>query len=257
MKKVILSFIIILVLIINIDVGEVSADSKSDAMGFDVDSTQYGTYRSYRVSSKYAYHNGVIIGYGELETAVYEDQLDSDYAIIIYHMTTEPIDARIDWLRDYNSYTDYAKINSDVDSGGVSFGYGYYASAADFEMKQPSPSPVANVSTYSVGIEIGKEPKVSATVPIEDSELEIDTNHSSSSEIFEVVYEYSCTNLGFDCSYRNDETYNKATFIIDMSGATMNSRRMAYNRTDFTMKFKDYDWLFGSHTISDYTAVYY
>lgn len=213
-RKVLMVTILMFVLLFNVGYGNVAADSTAGSMGFDVDETQYGDYKSYKQAEAWAYQDGKIVGYGILRTAVYEDKLDSTYAIVIYHMTTEPINVRINWLQTYNSYTDDAKIYSDVDSGGISYGYGYYASSAGFEMLQPSPSPSPSMTAYTVGIEIANEPKVSASVTVEDNELEIDTNHSTSNDIFEVVYEYSCSSLGFDCSYRNDETYNKATFMM-------------------------------------------
>ncbi len=240
MKKVLLFMLLSLITMINVDAvnGVNASDSRAIAMGYDIDDQQYGTVMAYDAVDSFAYWDGKSIGYAEIEQAVYEDQTDSDYNLVIYYVTVKSYDRDIGFLDRYYGATDYVTIESDVDDAFVNYGYGYYASANGYEMKQPSPQPIAKVEEYTIGIDIGQETKVSGSVPIEIKELEVETYHDSAYEIFNVGYDYSC-NL-FDCSYMNKETYQKATFLVDKTDVTPNSYRASFiNNTTMTVTFRD------------------
>ena len=192
MKKIILLFIFSVALISDINFTDVNADAKADSMGFDVDSTKYGSYKVYDTEEHYFWAEGVIVGYGELQSAVYEDQMDDNYVVVIHYLTVEPIDSRIDLVANYNSNVSYAEITSDIDNAFLNLGYGYYAEAVGYDMRQPSPEPEPSSTTYTASVEIGDDTKVSGSVDFDANELRIRTYHSSSQEIFNVRYSYSC-----------------------------------------------------------------
>ncbi|MBU1141011.1 MAG: hypothetical protein KKG64_00655 [Firmicutes bacterium] len=82
-------------------------------------------------------------------------------------------------------------------------------------MEQPSPMEAPSTTTYTASIEISDVPKVSGSVTFEVSELNFSYGHQAYSEIFDITFLYQCN--GSDCSYRNGMTYNKGTFLVDLT----------------------------------------
>ena len=223
LKKFICFVFLLFLIFISFGKTAVNADSTSESMGFNVDELIYGAKKHYNYNESYVYNNKNIVGYSRLESAVYEDRRDSNFAVVIMYSTTQPRDYSYKcglfklFTCSVDAYVDYVKIYSDVDNTiyPVYHGVGYNSSG--FKMKQPSPQPIAKSTNYTLGFEYSTQPKVSAVVQIEDGELKVNTNHDSLKQYFEVNYIYSCTFLGLDCSYRNKETYNKAMFLVDKS----------------------------------------
>ena len=237
MKKILFIFILLTCLFLDLEFADVNADGKSDSMGFAVDYSRYGGYKSYDIEDMYYTAEGVTVGYAEFQSAVYEDINDEDYVVVIYYLTIEPYDTKIGAFSTYKAHTQYATIESDVDGAFENFGYGYYASSSSYEMRNPSPSPVSGVTSYSASISVGSSVSVSGSVSVEKNELIIDTDHSSSNDDFSVEYDYRCILFGADCSYSRAETYQKATFMIDKSAVSTTTYRRFINEAFFNIRF--------------------
>ncbi len=226
MKKVVILFVLLILAIINFDFVNVKADSIATGLGFSVDSVQYGNAKHYRFTEKYSYivKNGksYIYGWSKIKAAVYEDQTDNDWALVIMQTSVTPLDVKIpvgifNILLNHDSSTGNQNLFSDIDNGMVNFGYGAYITSFGSYMEQPSPRATPDTITYTASIEISKEIKASGSVSFDANELNLYYSHLFSSQVFEVDYEYSCA--FFDCSYSNDSTYNKGTYLVDMTYA--------------------------------------
>jgi hypothetical protein len=224
MKKFVLFILFSLLVVCKFDFGYVNADSTSDGMGFQVDTTRYGTNMDTDSIESYTYYynyKGVpyVIGYSRIKTAVYSDQTDPDWASVIIQTTTNPIDVWVSGWFGIKSYFDSVtvtqRIYSDIDDGFKNYGYGAYTTATGFEMEQPSPMEEPSTTTYTAGIEISDVVKISGSVTFDISELYLTFNHRADLEKFDTTYNYQCS--GNDCSYMNGLTYNKATFLVDMN----------------------------------------
>lgn len=238
MKKIIIFGCYVLFFVISLNMNNISADSKATSMGFTVDNATYGSYLDYDIDTVNVYHNSTIIGYAELETAVYRDQTDSNYGLVINYVTAEPKPTS-NWFYKFDSQTSSITITSDVDGSSEVYGYGYYASSANFEMKQPQPQPVADVSSYKVGLSYNGTWTVEGEVEVEESELEVFTSHSSSNDIFSANYRYYCIGAYTDCSYRKAETYQKGMYLIDWTASPPTTYKRFINETNMSVIFAD------------------
>ena len=252
MKKAIVLIVLVFLAIIDFDFIDVRADSTATGMGFSVDSVQYGNAKDYRYSSSYLYivKNDVsyIYGWSKVKAAVYEDQTDNDWALVIMQTSVEPKDVKIPkgifnilvlndvTVRNQNLY-------SDIDDAFVNFGYGAYITSAGSYMEQPSPRDIPSTVTYTAQIELSETIKASGSVTFDDNELDLEFSHSFSSQVFEVDYVYTCN--WWDCSYMNASTYNKGTYLVDMTNANSSTGGTFVNKIYMTTKF----WV-GNNTIS-------
>ena len=240
--------ILILVLLFSISFAyiglKVYADSTAIGLGFSVDSTQYGSAKDYKFSASYSYivKNGksYTIGYSKIKSAAYQDVTDVNWALVILQSTADPKDVKIpsgiiNILFTYDGVTHSQEIYSDIDNCSVTFGYGAYITSANFLMEQPSPRDEPSTTLYTASIEVSEETKVSGSITFEDSEFDLDFNHSASSSIFSVDYLYSASL--FDTSYMNTMTYNKGTFLIDMSTPNSTNAGIFVNIAKLTTQF--------------------
>jgi len=219
-KKIILVTIMgLLLAIASTNISQaVHADARSDAMGFAIDSETYGVNMDYIYTTAYARFNSKIIGFIKYQTAVYEDQADDEFNLVIMHTTSEPKESVYKcglfnlFTCTYDGAVDSVDVHSDIDSGYYPVYSGVYYSSTGFIMHNPKPEPVADVTEYTLSYVYGANPTVSASVTINVSELEIFTQHSSSNQYFEVNYQYYCVE---SCTYIFDETYNKAMFMVE------------------------------------------
>jgi len=252
MKKIIVLFVLILLAVIEFDFVNVRADSTAIGLGFSVDSTQYGNAKDYRYSSSnhYIVKDGVsyMYGWSRLKAAVYEDQTDSNWALVIMQTSVEPKDVKIPkgifnilvlndvTVRNQNLY-------SDIDNAFVNFGYGAYITSSGALMEQPSPRETPDTVTYTVSVEVSEVIKASGSVSFDNNELDLAFTHLFSTQVFEVDYIYSC-NWG-DCSYMNASTYNKGAYLVDMTNANSSTAGTFVNKIYMTTTF----WV-GPNTIS-------
>ncbi|MBN2619365.1 MAG: hypothetical protein JXR64_13735 [Spirochaetales bacterium] len=245
LKKSVIFVLLFLFSIVNVR-QTVHADSTSIAMGFDVDSTQYGSVKDYRYTSAYSYHsvNGVqyAVGYQKLKSACYEDQSDSDWVLVIIQSTCEPKDTKIpsgifNIKTTWNSQADYQIIYSDIDNSSIGFGYGAYITSTNFLMEQPSPRDEPNTTVYTASIDVGKEVKASGQVTFEDNELDLYYYHSASDNIFNTKYKYSPSSFGFDTSYMNGLSYNIGAYLVDMSVGNSSNAGDFVNTVKLTTQF--------------------
>lgn len=255
MKKIIVFLILVILAFIDFDFLNVHADSTATGMGVSVDSVQYGNAKDYRYSSSYHYilKDGIsyIYGWPKLKAAVYEDQTDDNWALVIMQTSVEPKDVKIPkgifnilvqndvTVRNQNLY-------SDIDNSFVNFGYGAYITSAGSFMEQPSPRDIPSTITYTAQIEVSETVKASGSVTFEDNELDLEFSHSFSSQVFEVDYVYSC-NWG-DCSYMNASTYNKGTYLVDLTNANSSTAGIFVNKIYMTTTF----WVGPNNTVGDY-----
>lgn len=230
MKKITIFVLMTLILANFVDFGHANADSDSEAYGFFVDSDRYGTHKDLEIAEEYTIHNtkygDYIIGYSRLVVLVYEDQTDSDWASVVIQSTAYPKDVYMKGgLFGRLKFTDMTtlsqNIHSDVDSGFKNWGYSYYTDASLFEMEQPSPMLTISSTTYRASIEFSATPKIQGEVTFDIKELSLLYGHKPDTEIFDVTYKYSCNFL--DCSYRDGMTYNKATFLVNMTKNASNA----------------------------------
>lgn len=242
MKKAVIVFSLELVLFLC--VGVVNADSTATGMGFSVDEQLYGIKKCYRVSDTFSYvvKNGVsyAIGYSKMKSAVYQDQTDDDWALVIMQSTAEPLDVKIptgvfNIMCKYDSVTMIQDIYSDIDNSSISFGYGAYITSANFLMEQPSPRDEPDTAFYTASIEVGEEVKASGSVVFEDNELDLEFVHSSANNIFHARFLYGPVFL--DASYMNGLTYNKGAFLVDLSTPNSSNAGVFVNTATLTTTF--------------------
>ncbi len=233
----------------------VSADSTATAMGFTVDTNQYGTVKNYKYTSAYSYvvKNGInyAIGFSKIKGAVYEDCTNDDWALVILQSTAEPKDPRIPEglfkiKYQYDGVTRSQSMYSDIDNSSIAWGYSAFITSANYVMEQPSPRAEPNTVVYTASIEIGNETKVSGSVSFDDNELDLDFSHSASENVFDVDFLYSSNLL--DNSYMNDLTYNKGTFLVDMTTKNNSTAGVFVNTVQLTSTFYAFGWT--GYTIS-------
>ena len=246
MKKVMFLVILALFATINIDAQSVSAnDPQASIMGFDVDEDQYGQNKYFTYVESYAYYNSPYnnknyqVGFQRLRVAVFEDQYSDMMALVIVQGTVQPLDATVPhmnfgWDITYNSHAEYQRVYSDVDSFYNAY-YGIMNSSSGFVMDQASPREEISSTKYTAGIEVGPETKVSGSITFDSSEFYITNEHNAAYNIFDVKFNYKCD--WFDCSYKNSLTYNKATFLVEMSGGTTGRYYHFINELMLTTKF--------------------
>jgi hypothetical protein len=147
-------------------------------------------------------------------------------------------------------------MHSDITDGFVNYGYGYYITATGNQMEQPSPMETPTTTTYTASIEIGETPKVSGSVTFEISELNFNYGHQAYSEIFDITFLYQCN--GIDCSYRNGMTYDKGTFLVDMTNNTSTAGSFVNNTYVYT-RFSSSSamWTNYLYSTSYYTYIFY
>mgnify|MGYP001035983550 CR=1 FL=1 len=251
MKKIVIFAVLMLFAIVNFDLGSVHADSIAIGMGFDVDSTQYGYAKDYKYFSLYTYmekdDESYPIGWSKVKGAVYEDQTDPNWAVVIIQTTVQPIDTKIPWgifniMLLYDSGTYFQNVYSDIDNSGIGFGYGAYITSGGFLMEQPSPRDEPNTSIYTASVEVSSQVKASGSVTFEDNELDLSFNHRADTNEFDVDYNYSCSGfLGSDCSYMNATTYNKASYLVDMTNGAYSNAGDFVNKIQLTTSFYPLD----------------
>jgi hypothetical protein len=244
MKKILIFAMLTLFATVNVDLGSVHADSTAVGMGFDVSSTQYGDAKDYKYYSTYTYKvkNDVnyAIGWSKVKGAVYEDQTNSNWALAIIQVTSQPKDIKIPWgifniKRLYDGYTYNQNIYSDIEGSFKNFGYGAYITGTGFLMEQPTPRDEPDTFSYTASVEVSDQIKASGSVTFDDNELDLYFGHQADTQEFEVDYRYSCS--GFDCSYRNAMTYNKAAFLVDMSNSNNSTAGNFVNTIKLTTRF--------------------
>lgn len=242
MKKIFLLVLFCSLVVLSNNLILVKADSTSISMGFSVDSNQYGEVEMVRYATAYSYipsnNQTYAIGYSRIKSAVYQDITDSDWALVLYQSTANPLDVVIPFLGiplNYNSVTEYQTIYSDVDNCGIGFGYGAYITSVNYVMEQPSPRVTPTTTTYSVSLEVGEETKVSASINFDDNELDLIYNHSAADNVFEVSYIYSAN--GTSDIYMNKLTYNIGTFLVDMSIPNLSNAGQYVNTVSLTSRF--------------------
>jgi len=221
MKKLLLFALFFAAAFVNIN--NVSADSTSTGMGFDVDSTMYGVKDDYDTHSSYSYYvksgTSYIIGWSRLETAVYKDLTDSDWALVIAKAQAEPMNIKIPGLfgikYTYDSITYEANLRSDIDGSYMYTYYGDLYTNSGFVMAEPEPMIEPQSNEYTVSVEVSGTPKVSATTSFTVDELEFDFDHSGANQIYDVTFEYIC--VTGSCDYANELTYNRGLFLVDMT----------------------------------------
>jgi len=249
-------------------VGIINADSTAIGMGFAVDEEQYGIKECYAFQGAYTYvvKNGVNypIGYSKIKSAAYQDLTDDDWALVILQSTAEPLDTDIptgifNIMRPYNSSTVYQDIYSNIDGSSKTFYPGAYIISTNYLMEQPSPRDEPDTVEYTASIEVGEEVKASGSVVFEDNELYLEFYHSSSSNIFHAKFVYS-PNF-FDVSYMNALTYNKGTFLVDMSTPNSSNCGVFVNTTSLNTRFMaNYGGIYGTTyiiTTLNTVTVYY
>lgn len=220
MKKLMYFLLFFTALLCNIDQNvDGINDPKAETMGFDIDLTVYTTYLDYDWQGVNFFENSTIIGYTELHSAVYSLINDSDVLQVTNYMKIQPKDGWVGFMKYRNVRTDYAEITSHVDGEFINWGYGAYHSSADYMFMSPTPVAQASMVQYEVGIQLTAPtpPVFGLQTSIEDNELDIYTPHDYQDRIFDVKYKYSCINFGFDCSYANTSTDQKASYKIDKS----------------------------------------
>jgi hypothetical protein len=247
MKKILIFAVLMLFAMVNFDLGNVRADSIATGMGFDVNSTQYGDAKNYKYYSTYTYKvkNDVsyAIGWSKVKGAVYEDQTNSNWALVIIQSTSQPKDIKIPWgifniKRLYDGYTYNQNIYSDIDSSSIYFGYGAYITGSGFLMEQPSPRDEPDTFSYTASVEVSDQVKASGSVTFDDNELDLYFGHQADTQEFDVDYRYSCSGfLSTDCSYRNAMTYNKAAYLVDMANGNNSNAGNFVNRIQLTTRF--------------------
>lgn len=240
----------------------VSADATARGMGFDIDESLYGDCMVNKEQVNYSYYtkNDIqyMVGYNSIETAVYIDQTDDDWALVLYRSKVEPLDPRVP-LGIFNIYftvdssTLYQKIYSDIDNSAISWGYGAFITSSGFSLEQPSPSISPETTEYTVSIEVGKEPKASGSITFEDNELDLFYYHSTYNNVFDVTYFYSSS--WFSSVYMNKYTENIGAYLVDMSNATY-STAGTYVNTVKLSTYYDLDYWNSSDFAYAYNEIY-
>lgn len=251
MKKIFLFLLVYFLTVFSFSLN-VSADTiSSNYFGFSVDSQQYGNCVDYyfREFSTEATVVGVdvVIGFNVLRTAVYEDQYDDDWALVIIQTQAEPRDVTVKPALvsfNFDSGTREHNLHSDIDGSSISFGYGAYITAYNYEMEQPSPMATPTTTTYTASIEIGPEVKASGSVTFVDNELDFDYNHSTLDEIYDVSFLYSPA--GSNNTYMNSLTYNKGAFLVDMSVSNSSNAGKFVNKTVLTATYSTSNFWYGT-----------
>jgi hypothetical protein len=241
-----------------------AADPEALSMNFDVDVDQYGDHEAYYDVDTFVFTTTSLgdtysVGYQRLRTAVFEDNYDSDYAVVIVQSTAQPIDnyirLKVLWFYIepfFEGATDNQVIYSDIDNSSKYFysGVGVYSSG--FIMEQPTPRDEPDTNYYTVGIEISKDMKIDGSITFEDGELDLFYDHDASQQYFEVEYRYSCTFN--DCSYSENLTFNSAAFMVNMtngySGQYFDFVNKTYLSSTFINKNYQYGNFSGTSTIS-------
>lgn len=247
MKRFMLFLILLLAITINVDFGEVHADATSTGMGFDVDSNMYGVARdeSSVQSDVYFVKDGdsYKMGWSKYETAVYTDQSDDDWALVIMKTHVDAYDVSgipYFWFvtKTYKGAVENINLHSHIDNATSYVYYPYlYYSASGFEMTEPEPMYTPVTDVYNIGIEFDGTFKVSATTDVEDNELDISIGHDGSDNVFDVDYEYSCSL--FSCEYRRQLNYQRGLFLVDMRDGYHGTTGDFINNSLATFSFKD------------------
>jgi len=244
MKKIMLSISTLLMFLLVFSTN-VLADSTANGMGFSVDTSQYGICEDYEYSFNYTYTtidgNTYAIGYSKIKIALYQDQTDDDWALVIYQSTADPKEFQVP-LGIFNiyytvsTYTNTQRIYSDIDDSSIGWGYGAYIIGTNYLMEQPSPRDAPDTNIYTASIEVGNEVKASGSITFEDKELDFDYDHSASDNVFDVYYNYNRVGL-FDASYMQALTYNIGTFLVDMSTPNSSTAGVYVNTVSLTTTF--------------------
>lgn len=233
MKKSFIFIILLLISIVNIDVGSVNAGSTiSDVQeytGVEINETEYTDFIAYDVIE--AQHTGGIsntqIAYVKFVVAVAKHKDSNTYFVLNYN-ETDALDSFA-----INMYHGWVQFYSDVDDfySVIPGGYGAFLSAKDYEMTQPHPTVQNSIETYQVGVDISSSspPVIGAVTEIQKKAMEIDDGHNYGNEIFNPKYEYQCVGFGgFDCSYRNKSQVHKGSFKVDQSNIVPSIYRAAF-----------------------------
>jgi hypothetical protein len=245
MKKITLIIIMSLIFIIQVNLANVHADAMGTSMGFDIDTTQYGDYVDEHDSVALTYYEKggsyYLVGWSRLETAVYADQTDDDYALVIAKSHTEPKNVKIPVFLGlkvmYVSVTNEVNYHSDIDGSFYYTYYGDYYSNSGFTMSEPQPMITPQTDYYTLSVEISGTPKVSASTTFEINELDFSFDHSGYQEIYDVTYKYNC-NLS-SCDYATELTYNRGLFIVDMTAGYNGNTGDFLNVFTLTTSFYD------------------